>query len=109
MNFTSHARLPGRSTVERGNLGAAAIVVVVGFDDGELDLPELEAPRAGTITHCRDVPTRLQTKVEPPCTLVRPTTAHALLASAGCETESTDTKTPTHTNEAVHFTIRTPD
>ena len=92
-----------------GVVDFGVVVVVVGFDDGELDLPELEAPRAGTITHCRDVPTRLQTKVEPPCTLVRPTTAHALEADAGCEIESIDTNTPTHTSEAVHLTIRTLD
>jgi hypothetical protein len=84
-----------------------AVVVVVGLDDGDFDLPGLEASRAGTITHFLDFPTRLQTNVDPPCTLVRPTTAHALEADTGCETESTDTKTAIPTSEVVHLKTRT--
>ena len=106
MNFTSHSRLPGRSTVDLGSPGLIVVVVVVDAAV-ELDLLGLESPRAGTTTHCRDFPTRVHTNVELPCTLVRPMTAHALLAYAGCETDSTDAKTLRQTTAAAHLTIPT--
>ena len=74
MNFTSHSRLPGRSTVDRGSPG-----LTVGVVDFGVVVVVVREEDFGT--QIRFLPTMAQTCAVPPIVRTAPTREHVLAAA----------------------------